>query len=140
MPEELNVAKSNVIALVFYQADATASQAGVELDVAGEATAGDAKYVPSPWSGDIVGISVAAEAARTAGTLTVQPSVDGSALGPTAALNATDTQYKTGSARKRQYPFDAAARLGAIVTTDAAWAAGVTPSIVVTVFANISDP
>jgi hypothetical protein len=88
-----------------------------------------------PWAGAIVGISVACENARTAGTCTVKPTINGTASASLQAqLDGTNTQYHYASQTKDSDQFAAGQRLGVKVTTDASWAAGTTPSVVAAVF------
>jgi len=139
MPAEMRSDKSNIVSFRFYLADLAASQSGVVLSPPGEATATDLGQHPIPWPGSIVGIGVSCEAARTGGTATFAPTINGTAISTTAVINATDTQYATNTARRGQHPVTAAQRIGCKVTTDASWAAGTTPSVLVTVYVDINQ-
>jgi hypothetical protein len=137
---EMDPKKSNIVPFTFYIANLAASQSAVALATAGEATAGDVPEQPCPWAGSIVGQSVQVEAARSAGTLTVQPEINAAAAAATTVINADNTQYNTTTWNRGEYPVTAGQRIGARVTTDADWAAGTTPSVVVTVFVHIEGP
>jgi len=138
MPELL-ADKSNVIPFVFHRADCGASLTDQALEAAGEATAADLPEIPCPWAGSIVGVSVAVEAARTAGTLTVEPTIDGSDSGIDVVIDDDPTQYNTAKYRRGQYPVTAGQRIGVDITTDSSWAAGTTPSILVIVFVHVEE-
>lgn len=120
-----------VQALLFNQANATASQSAVAIPVVGDATINE---VVMPWAGAVVGISVTVENARTAGTLTVDATINGTATGHQAIVNATNTQYAYNAQSKDANQFSAGQRIGVKVTTDGSWAAGTTPSITAVVW------
>jgi hypothetical protein len=115
--------------ILFSQADATANQAAVALALHG----GDAALVNLPFAraGSIVEIAVWCEGARTAGSLTVDATIGGTVTGLQAILNAANTQVHSAAQAKGTDAFAANALIGVKVTTDASWAAGVTPSIIV---------
>lgn len=97
-----------------------------------------------PFSGSIVGIAVQCQNARTAGTATFKPTINGTESSTlSAVLNATNTQYAYGSQLARVENFAAGQRIGVKATTDGSWAAGVTPSVLVEVWvvpALTTDP
>lgn len=135
--------KTPVVPLVFMQADVAASQTDAALTVAEvrdvAATADDQNAVTSyviPWDFEVIGVSVRASAARTAGLLDVEPTIGGTALGFQADLNATDTQ----SAYKRNLRDadrgTAGGRVGCNITTDASWAP-VTADVAVVVWVRL---
>lgn len=137
------IAKGQLVALNFMQADVAASQTNATLTVAEvrdvAATTDDqnaAEGYVIPWEFEIVGISVRASAARSAGTLTVEALIDGNATGLTAVLNATDTQSKASSQLRGSDNGNAGSRVGARITTDGTWAP-VTADINVTVWAIV---
>ncbi len=72
--------------------------------------------------GSIIGISVAASAARTAGTATFEVFKNDVATGLTAVLDATDTQFAIGTQSGLVDTFIDGDRLDVRVTTDGAWA------------------
>ncbi len=134
------IAKGQLVPLVFMQSDVAASQSAAALAVAevrdAAATADDQNaaggYV-MPFPGQVVGVSVRSSAARTAGTLTVDGQVDGTAVGLTAVLNATNTQSKASLQPRETDRFAAGAVISAQITTDGSWAP-VTADIVVVVW------
>lgn len=136
---ELAANKSNVIAIPFYIANAAASQSAVVLSMPGEATATDMGQMPIPWAGSIVGLSVAVEAARTAGTLTLNPTINGTATAQSVVIDDDPTTYNTAQYARGAYPITAGQRVGMKMTTDADWAAGTTPSVVGWVFVHIEE-
>lgn len=114
--------------LSFHQLDATASQTGVAISVLGS-TVMTEFVMPRP--GSIVEISIRCEAARTGGTCDVEVTKNGTAVGLKATLDATNTQSHQATQAKDTDTFVAGDRIGVKVTTSAAWAAGVTPEILV---------
>lgn len=137
------IAKGSLVPFTFMQSDAAASQTNAALtvaevrDVAASAddqNAADAYVVP--WDFEIVGVSVRSSAARTAGTLTVEPLIDGSATGLTSVLNATDTQSAKATQLRGSDFASAGSRIGCRITTDGTWAP-VTADVVVTVWAIV---
>lgn len=138
MPE-MDPKKSNILTYSYHILNAAANQTAVEMAAAGEATSGDVPQQPVPWAGSIVGISIQIEAARTAGSLTIQPSIDGVAAGTTLAIDDDPTQYNYVAWRRGRYPFTAGQRLGCLWTTSSDWAAGTTPSVHVVLFVHIEE-
>jgi len=113
----------------FQQIDVAAGQTSVAIDVLG--LAGNTEYT-LPYDGSIVAISIASNAARTGGTLTVKPTVNGVEQTLAATLDATNTTYHYATQAKDAETFSAGDRLGVKITTDATWAP-TTADIVVTV-------
>ena len=70
-----------------------------------------------PWDYDVVGISVAGDTPRTAGTLTVDATIDGTVTGLQAALDATNTQYHYASQTFDTDVGTAGSRVGCKITT-----------------------
>ena len=132
--------KCNFVAIPFYVADASGQeQSATEMSAAGEVTAADVPQVPMPWAGCIVGIAVQVEAARTAGALTIRPTIDGVAAAEAVTIDADNVQYITDTWRRWRYPVAADERVGCTWASDATWAAGTTPSVHVTLFVHIED-
>jgi hypothetical protein len=104
----------------FYQDNVAASQSAVALTVVGPATGID---IEMPWAGSIVGISaqVVLAEARTAGTLTVDATVNGVASGLQAVLNGSNTQHHAATQAIDVDTFSAGDRIGVDITTDAGW-------------------
>lgn len=137
---ERTIAKGQLVPLTFMQADVAVSQSNATLTVAEvrdvAATTDDQNasegYV-IPWEFEVVGVSVRASAARTAGTLTAEATVDGSGTGLSAALNATTTQSSKSTQPRGSDVGSAGGRVGARLTTDGSWAP-ITADINVTVW------
>lgn len=137
---EMQPNKSNIVAIPFYVADASGqSQSATAMSAAGEATATDCAQVPIPWAGSIVGLSIQVEAARTAGTLTIQPSINGTAGATTLTIDDDPAQYNYTSWRRGLYPITAGQRVGCLWSSDSAWAASTTPSVHATLFVHVEE-
>lgn len=122
------IAKGNATPYRFMQADAAASQSAVALTVAEVRDAAAAvddqnavAQVTIPFDFEIVAITVSSSAARTAGTLTVEATLNGVATGLTAVLNATDTQWARKTQIRGSDTAVAGDRVGCTITTDAGW-------------------
>jgi hypothetical protein len=139
MTIEMEPKKSNIIPFAFYIANAASSQSGVHLAAVGEATAADVPQQPCPWPGSIVGLSVQVEDARSGGILTIQPSINGVAAAETLLVDDDPTQYNSVNWRRGEFPITAGQRIGALMTTDASWAAGTTPSVRAVVFVHVEQ-
>jgi hypothetical protein len=113
---------------VLMTSNVLASQTDLAMDTV---LLGNREYV-LPYAGSIVGIGVASSEARTAGTLTVDATVNGTKSGLTAVLDGTNTQFHTATQAKDTDTFAAGNRLGVKFTTDGTWAP-TTADIVVTV-------
>lgn len=110
------------------QQNVPVSQASVALKL----NADNAEIV-LPYAGSIMAISVAATEARSAGTLTVKPTINGTEKAISAVLNATNTQFKHTTQAKDTETFVAGDRLGVKITTDSTWAP-TTSDIIVTIW------
>lgn len=88
--------------------------------------------IPIPWEFEVVGISIESTEARTAGTLTVDATIDGTVTGLTAILNATNTTRTTSTQSRGTDVGAAGSRVGVKLTT-ASWTP-VTADIAVTVW------
>lgn len=85
--------------------------------------------------GTVVGICIAANAARSAGSITVQARINGAGVtGLTAVLDATNTTYKGSTIAKDASggTFASGDRVDAIITTSSDWAP-TTDDVVITV-------
>ncbi len=123
----------NPVSHHFMQSDVAASQSAVAIPVLG--LAGNAEIVMAKL-GSAIGISIASNAARTAGTLTVDVTVNGTAIGLQAVLDGTNTQYHYATQAGGLDTFVAGDRLGVKITTDGTWAP-TTADIVVMVLAEV---
>jgi len=127
--------KWQVIPLVFSQDAVADAQSAVAMNIlevgAASGVLGVTEYV-IPWKFEVIGVSISSDSARTAGTLTVDPTINGTAQNLPAALNATNTQRASATGPRRQRGSAAGGRVGAKLTT-ASWTP-VTADILVTVF------
>jgi hypothetical protein len=132
--------KSNIIPFDFYVADASAGdQAAQAMSAAGEATVTDCPQQPCPWAGSIVGISVQVEGARTGGTLTIRPTINGSDAAEELVIDDDPAQYNSISWRRGEFPITAGQRIGADWST-ASWTnAEGTPSVRVVVYVHVYE-
>lgn len=103
--------------ILFMQDDVAASQSAVALLIAGATPV----EIGVPWTGSIVGISVLSDAARSAGTLTVDATVNGSTTGLQAVLDVDNTTIHYASQAKDVDTFVAGDAIGVKITTDAGW-------------------
>lgn len=88
-----------------------------------------------PWDFELVGISVQASTARTAGTLTVDATINGTVTGLQAALDGTNTTRDTGIQPRATDVGTAGQRLGVKLTTSS-WTP-VAADVVATVWAIV---
>ncbi len=127
-PIDRVIAKGQLVHLTFEQADVAASQTAVALGTSevrdSAASASDQNAAAGyciPFGYEIVGISVSSSAARTAGTLTVDATIGGTASGLQAVLNATTTNNAYTTAARGSYPGAAGDKVGVKITTAAGW-------------------
>jgi len=134
---ERNIAKGQLVPYIFGQDAVADSQTAVAMNIM-EATAvvlTCTEYV-IPWDFEIVGIAIVTGDARTAGTLTVDATIDGTVTGLQAVLNATDTLRDYTTQARGSDAALAGARIGVKLTT-ASWTP-TTADIVVVVYAIVS--
>ncbi len=105
----------------WYQENVVASQTNVVLNLfdGGGATTRASRLAVRP--GSITGIVVRSNAARAAGTLTVEALINGAGTGLTAVLDGTNTTAKATTQVTGLDTYAAAAELGVRLTTDAGW-------------------
>lgn len=132
--------KGQLIKLTFGQSDVAASQSAVAMNVIevrnSGASADDVLAVPGyamPFDFDIVGISILGSTARTAGTLTVDATIDGTASGVQAILNGTNTTSAYTRNPREANRGVAGSYVGVKLTTDAGWLP-ITADVVVAVW------
>lgn len=139
------IAKGTLVPFTFMQSDAAASQTNAALTVAevrdvaattDDRNAADGYTVPFDFEVVAVSVRVATADARTAGTLTVEPLIAGSATGLTAVLNASNTEGNYTVQGRGLDVGTAGQKLGARITTDGTWAPA-TADVVVTVWAIV---
>lgn len=107
---------------VWFKDDVAANLSGVALSRAGDSqwAAMDGKWI-AHRAGSVTGVAVKSNAARAAGTLTVEVTKNGVGVGLTAALDGTNTTFKSSTQAKDTDAFAAGDEIGAIITTDAGW-------------------
>lgn len=107
---------------VWFQDNVAASQSGVALARAGDSqwAAMDGKWIAGR-AGSVTGVYVKSNAARAAGTLTVEVTKNGVGIGLTAILDGTNTTFKATTQAKDSDAFAAGDEIGVIITTDGAW-------------------
>lgn len=103
----------------WYQDDVPASQTDVPITMDGNVARAE---VPTVRTGSVIGITVYSNEARSAGTLTVEVTIDGVGTGLTAVLDVTNPSLKVTTQAKDTDQFTAGQRIGATLTTDGTWA------------------
>ena len=103
----------------WYQDNVAISQTDAVLDMDGNASRTE---VPTVRAGSVIGIAVYSNEARTAGTLTVDATIDGTKTGLTAVLDGTNPSTKVTTQGKDTDAFTAGQRIGVKLTTDGTWA------------------
>jgi hypothetical protein len=115
------IAKGQLVPLTFTQDNVAASQSAVDmniLEVASAAALALTTYrVPFPF--DVVGITATLSAAATAGTLTVEPEIGGTATGLTLAL--TTAASGQSIQNRNADPSPAGGLVSVRLTTDGSW-------------------
>lgn len=138
MPQiERIISRGQLVPFTFTQDAVADSQSAVAMNIC-EVNAGAAltatEYVV-PFDFEIVAISIGSDSARTAGTLTVDATINGTVTGLQAALNATTTQRAYGTQARGSDNGTAGQRIGVKLTT-ASWTP-TTADIAVTVWALV---
>lgn len=124
------IAKGQLVPLTFSQGAVADAQSAVAMTFA-DGIADVAEYT-MPFDYEVVGISITSDSARTAGTLTVDATVDGTVTGLQAVLDGTNTTRHYGVQRRGTDVGSAGSRVGVKITT-ASWTP-VTADIIVTVW------
>lgn len=106
----------------FYQDNVAASQTDVTLGSGSRSGLSAGPAFIASRAGSVTGIVVYSNAARTAGTLTVEVKKNGAATGLTAVLDGTNTTLKATYQVKGADTFVAGDRITAAITTDGSWA------------------
>lgn len=129
------ISKGQLIPLLFAQDAVADSQSAVAMNImettATTSTLPVTEYV-MPWAFEIVGITVSSSEARTAGTLTVDATIDGTVTGLTGVLDGTDTTRDYAKQARNTDVGVAGQRVGVKLTT-ASWTP-VTADIAVVVY------
>lgn len=130
------IAKGQLVALHFAQADVAASQTDVQLSVMAVDNAADDQLavdeVSMPFPGEIVGISYNLSAAGSAGALSVGATIDGTEDADTTQAVGTN-QRGVAKVPRGRAAFAAGARIGAEITSDGSWN-GTSADLLVTVW------
>lgn len=99
----------------WFQDNVPGSQTDIALVIANART-----EIPMPVAGSIVGITIFSNEARTAGTATVEPTINGTGIGLTAVLDGTNTTTHTAAQAEGLDKFTAGQRIGVKITS-ASW-------------------
>lgn len=136
MPQiERIISRGQLVPLMFTQDAVADAQSAAAMNIietgATLGTLGAQEY-KMPWEFEIVGISILSDSARTAGTLTVDATINGTATGLTAVLDATNTTHHHKVQARDSDKGAAGDRVGVKLTTSS-WTP-VAADIVVTVW------
>lgn len=130
------ISKGQMIPYLFSQDAVADSQSAVAMNIletsATTSTLAVTEYV-IPFDFEIIAVTVVSDEARTAGTLTVDATIDGTATGLQAVLNATNTTRKATTQARNADVGAAGSRIGVKLTT-ASWTP-VTADVAVVVYA-----
>lgn len=132
------IAKGSLTPFMFTQDAVADAQAAVAMNIIETSAASSALAVTEyviPWEFEVVGISVVADTVRTAGTCTVDATINGTVTGLQAILDATNTIRDTGVQPRGSDVGNAGDRIGVKLTT-ASWTP-VAADIVVVVYAIV---
>lgn len=114
------ISKGQLVPLMFTQDQVADAQAAVAMNIletsAATSTLNVTEYV-MPFDFEIVAITIVANTPRTAGTLTVDATIDGTVTGHQAALNATDTTRARATQGRDADSGVAGSRVGVKLTT-----------------------
>lgn len=116
------IAAGQVIPLMFSQNAVAASQSAVAMKILeGSGGTNEPTEYQIPWDFDVVAISMVADTARTAGSCTVDATIDGTVTGVQAVLDATNTLRHYSTQRRDTDTGSAGSRVGVKLTTPAGW-------------------
>lgn len=109
--------------LPFSQDGCAAGQTAVQLPISSVAAAESAIVgYTAPAAGVIVAVTQTLETAATAGTLTISPTINGTAqTKPTLTVTTAQSSRALSARNQGHVHFDADDLLGAEITTDASW-------------------
>lgn len=127
---ERSISKGQLVPLIFTQGAVADAQSAVAMTVV-DAVAKSTEYV-MPFEYEIVGISIVSDSARTAGTLTVDATINGTVTGVQGVLNGTNTLRHYSTNQRSADAGAAGSRVGVKLTT-ASWTP-VTADVVVMVW------
>jgi len=106
-----------MVVLAFFEDDVAASQTDVAMSD-GRSTRG---YCV-PEDGSVVAVAIRSNAARSAGTLTLDAAINGTVTGLQVALDATNTTFHVTLQDQGLDTFSAGDAITCEITTDASWA------------------
>ncbi len=104
----------------YFQDNVAASQVAVPLRRGSSGVSQITSYTMS-YPGSVIAISVRSNAARTAGTLTVEVIISGSDTGLTAVLDGTNTTVDVTTQDADLDTFSTTSQIAVRITTDASW-------------------
>lgn len=117
------ISKGQIVPLLFSQDAVADSQSAVAMNIlettATTSTLPVTEYV-MPWDFEVIGITISSSEARTAGTLTVDATIDSTVTGLQGVLNATDTTRDYATQARGTDVGTAGQRVGVKLTT-ASW-------------------
>lgn len=125
------ISKGQLVPLEFGQANVVASQTDVQL--VGNQSSG---YI-MPFAGEIVAVTYCLNANKTAGVLTIGPTIGGTEVSALTVTAANSTAVGRKTVKRRTAAFAAGAEIGAEITTDGSLAP-VTAELGVTVWVILS--
>lgn len=128
------IAKGQLVPLTFGINDLAVSQTDVQIPH----FTGNTNGVVMPFAGEIIAVSYNLSANKTAGVLSIGPTVGGTerSVNTITAANSVNGARKV--VRRLSSTFSAGAEIGVEVTTDASFAAGANPDLSVTVWVLLS--
>ena len=116
-----NIAKGQIVPLLFQQAAVAANQTDAQLPVVEVGSSPSLVIgIPAPWPGEVVGISYSLDSAGSAGTLSVGVSIGGTEDADTTVAVGTTTVGSLVVPRGKVV-FDAEDLIGVEITSDASW-------------------
>lgn len=117
---DLDISKGQLVPLLFTQDAVADAQSAVAMNILETAATSGSLAVtgyPVPWAFDIVGIAIESNEARTAGTLTVDATINGTVTGLTAVLDGTNTTRHQAKQQREKDRGVAGDRVGVKLTT-----------------------
>lgn len=128
------IAKGQLVPIVFGTNDIAISQTDVQLPL----FTGNAAGTVMPFAGEIVAVSYMLSANKTAGILTIGPTIAGTEKTALTITAANAASRATKLVHRGTAPFAAGAELGAEVTTDANFLPTGSADLTVTVWVLLS--
>lgn len=126
------IAKGQLVPFLFSKTAVAASSSAVALNVM-DTSVDVAEYV-MPFEYDVVAVTASVTNARTAGTLTVDATINGTVTGLQAVIDGTNTLRKHTTQPRGRDGGAAGSRLGVKLTTDSGFLPVTTNDVLVTVW------